>query len=331
MRFDEFVGFRQETGLRVSLSGVKDHPFHLHGDILELIFVLYGTVHISDCAMDHWLFPGDVYVFNPRDPHRLRSGEPCAILTLHLARGAFLEDFPDLRSQYFVSWSHGGVSRGTEPGARRLRFLAARAWQEYGKANPGGAVLETLARELLLVLREEYSAYKYLRSARGDALLVGRPADEHQSPSERRDYQAVDRIYASFRDKLTLAGLAGEFYVSEAHLSRSLKKTIGLGFCELLSLARVEEAERLLFTTDKTVDEIADETGFANRKHLAVQFRKWYGKTPAGFRKAIRQERIGIRPVYEEPPDEDRAKKVLMDWQEGVFYGNQPIVEKKTT
>jgi AraC-like DNA-binding protein len=326
MRFDEFIGFKLDAGLRVSLAGVRDHPFHLHGDVLELIFVLYGAVHISDCAKDHWLFPGDVYVFNPKDPHRIQSPESCAVLTLHLSRAAFAERFPALRSQYFISWSHAGVRRGTEPGADVLRFLAARAWQEYSRRSPGGAVLSELGDQILEVLEEDYSAYKYMRSARGEVLLVGRPEDQHHSPSERRDYQVVDDIYRNFREKLTLSGFARQLYVSEAHLSRSIKKTIGLSFSDILSLARVEEAERLLFSTEKTVDDIADETGFANRKHLALQFRKWYGKTPTAFRKAIREERIGVRALWEEPVDLERANRVLEGWLEGHFLKNQPIV-----
>lgn len=331
MRFDEFIGFRQDAGLRVSLAEVRDHPFHLHGDVLELIFVLYGAVHISDCAKDHWLFPGDVYVFNPKDPHRIQSEDACAVLTLHLSRAAFVEAFPALRSQYFIPWSHAGVRRGMEPGADILRFLAARAWQAYGRRDAGNATLMALGTQILEVLTQEYSAYQYLSSGRTEAMLVGRPADQHQSPAEKRDYRVVDEIYRSFREKLTLSAFARSHFVSEAHLSRSLKKTIGLSFSEVLSLARVEEAERLLFSTDKTVDDIADETGFANRKHLAVQFRRWYGKTPAAFRKAIREERIGVRSVSEEPVDAKRAGRVLEGWLEGHFPQNQPIVEKKTT
>ena len=331
MRFDEFIGFKLDAGLRVSLAGVRDHPFHLHGDVLELIFVLYGSVHVSDCAKDHWLFPGDVYVFNPKDPHRIQAREACALLTLHLSRAAFAERVPELRSRYYISWSHAGVGRGMDPGAAILRFLAARAWQEYGRGRPRETVLAELGERILGILGEDYSAYKYMRSARGEALLVGRPAGQHESPAERRDYQVVDDIYRNYREKLTLSGYARQHFVSEAHLSRSLKKTIGLTLSEILSLARVEEAERLLFSTEKTVDDIADETGFANRKHLAVQFRKWYGKTPAAFRKAIREERIGMKAIWEEPADLDRANRVLEGWLEGNFAQNQPIVVYKTT
>ena len=127
----------------------------------------------------------------------------------------------------------------------------------------------------------------------------------------------VDLVYQHFADKLTLTDMAAQTYVSPSHLSRSIKKTVGLTFSEILSLARSEEVERLLFTTNKTVDEIADQVGFANRKHLAINFKKWYKKTPTAFRQTLQKDQRLTHQPFLRTVDEARAKNALEEWNQG--------------
>ena len=66
-----------------------------------------------------------------------------------------------------------------------------------------------------------------------------------------------------------------------------------------------------------TVDEIAREVGFANRKHLAINFRKWYKKTPTEFRSTVQKDKIELRGPTLGRLDENRAKAALESWLDG--------------
>lgn len=317
MRFNEYVGFKLNSGVRVSLDAVTTYPFHLHTEVLELVGLLYGSVTISDCATDHVLAPGDVYIFNPNDPHRIVSDGESGLLTVHILGDAFITLFPTLKDMYFVcqpiEWKDGV----TDSELRGLRFLMAKLWQAYNKPSTGEQNISRITEELLQMLLEEFTFYTYRKNSAGGLEIVRQPIDPHNLSAMKRYYHVADQIYSRFQTNLTLTDLADEIYVSPAHLSRSLKTTVGLTFSEMLSLARSEEAERLLFTTQKNVDEIANQVGFANRKHLAMNFKKWYKKTPTDFRRAVRKDQFGNQgPVFGKI-DEARAKNALEAWLDG--------------
>lgn len=317
MRFNEYVGFKSNIGVRVSLDNVMTYPFHLHTEVLELVGILYGCVTISDCATDHVLTPGDVYIFNPNDPHRIVSNEESGLLTIQIQREAFARIFPELKEMYYVCQPYEREEGVTDSELRGLRFLMAKIWREYNNAPQGGQTVSLLTEQLLKMLLEEFTFYTYRKNPAGELEIVRQPASVRNLSAMKRYYLVADQIYRRFQSNLTLTGLAEEIYVSPAHLSRSLKSTVGLTFSEMLSLARSEEAERLLFTTDKNVDEIANQVGFANRKHLAMNFKKWYKKTPTDFRLAVRKDQFGSHGPMFGKIDENRAKNALEGWLDG--------------
>jgi AraC-like DNA-binding protein len=317
MRFNEYVGFKLNTGVRVSLEAIKTYPFHLHAEVLELVGLLYGHVTISDCATDHVLSPGDVYIFNPNDPHRIVSNEESGLLTVQISREGFSSRFPALKEMYYVCQPYEGAGGASDSDLRGLRFLMARLWLEYNKQTAGEHHITRITEQLLQMLLEEFTFYTYRKNSVGGIEIVRQPMSARNISAMKRYYLVADQIYKRFDTNLTLTELAAEIFVSPEHLSRSLKSTVGLTFSELLSLARSEEAERLLFTTQKNVDEIANQVGFANRKHLAMNFKRWYKKTPTDFRQAVRKDQFGTQgPVFGEI-DEKRAKIALEGWLDG--------------
>ena len=57
----------------------------------------------------------------------------------------------------------------------------------------------------------------------------------------------------------------------------------------------MQKAASLLAITQKSVDEIAAETGFANLSHFYRQFKKIYGMTPMQYRN--RRDENGITEI----------------------------------
>jgi AraC-like DNA-binding protein len=114
-------------------------------------------------------------------------------------------------------------------------------------------------------------------------------------PYYNRIYDIIDYIYENFRRKIRLGDIAKREFLSIYYLSRYIKKACGLSFSELVAIARCEEAERLLGSTNRTVDEIALEVGFANRKHLTIYFKNWFHMTPSEYRRSLSSQ-FGGRP-----------------------------------
>ena len=102
-----------------------------------------------------------------------------------------------------------------------------------------------------------------------------------------RIYRIADYIEYNYYKKLSLEDIAQTEFINPAYLSRYIKQNIGVTFSGLVSITRYSKAERLLTATNMTVEQIAADTGFSNRSHMATQFVKWYGMTPVQYRKQV--------------------------------------------
>lgn len=92
-------------------------------------------------------------------------------------------------------------------------------------------------------------------------------------------------IYAHSAERLTLASVAGAFFISESTLSKRIADTTGTTFSKLVSSIRIEKASDYLIYTDLTLDAIATLTGFVDASHLSKHFVAQVGVPPIKFRK----------------------------------------------
>lgn len=284
--FRESIGFRSKSRVRASLENIAYYPVHMHTELIEIICVLDGVISISDSALNHKLTPGDVYIFNARDPHKIMSiSENNIILTVQIDMAYYKKYFKKLDVMYFICDSFIHKEELTDE-LRYLRFLLAKIYQEYSlKENE--IQLEFLAKDLISFLMEQFQYYTYSKSKENSYDIVRRQKTKTSDPSFHRIYDIIDYIYVNFRKKILLEDIAKQEYLSVTYLSRYIKKSCGLSFSELVAIARCEEAERLLGTTEKTLDEIAADVGFTHRQHLNTFFKKWFHKTPNQYRKSL--------------------------------------------
>ena len=90
-------------------------------------------------------------------------------------------------------------------------------------------------------------------------------------------------------EKITLEELARLVRLSVSAFSRLFEKTLGITPGKYITRVRVAAACRLLEKTDKTLSEVANETGFYDLSHLTKSFRDSYDMTPGEYRRRHRQ------------------------------------------
>jgi AraC family transcriptional regulator len=73
---------------------------------------------------------------------------------------------------------------------------------------------------------------------------------------------------------------------TEAHFSRSFKRTFGESPHSFVVRRRVELAAQYMLTTDASLTDIALRCGFTDQAHLCKQFRRATGQTPTAWRSA---------------------------------------------
>jgi len=99
-----------------------------------------------------------------------------------------------------------------------------------------------------------------------------------------------DYIDSHITGPVFVADLCALVQRSEAHFSRSFKRTFGESPHAFLVRRRVELAAHYMLTTDASLSDIALRCGFNDQAHLCKQFREGAGQTPGAWRRAHRSQ-----------------------------------------
>lgn len=106
-----------------------------------------------------------------------------------------------------------------------------------------------------------------------------------ETPLKEPVIQAIALLNQYYSEEIGLEYVAKEVGVSGAYLSRLFKAQLNKSFSEYLLEVRLSNVKQLLIATNKSIMEIANETGFCNGDYLSTCFKKNEGVTPSSFRK----------------------------------------------
>ncbi len=84
--------------------------------------------------------------------------------------------------------------------------------------------------------------------------------------------------------ELDIPLLCKEIGISRASLYNKLKEITGMGANEYINKYRLEEAIKLIKTTQLSFAEIADRTGFSTARYFSTLFKQYTGKTPTLYK-----------------------------------------------
>lgn len=99
--------------------------------------------------------------------------------------------------------------------------------------------------------------------------------------------KAYTRQYLS--TQLTLEDVAEVFGYNPSYFSRCFHKYSGMPFREYLTSVRVEKAKEYLESSDLSINEITDKTGFVNRNYFSNVFKQKTGYSPMTWRNEARK------------------------------------------
>jgi len=105
------------------------------------------------------------------------------------------------------------------------------------------------------------------------------------SPLVRRAKQYMLEHYSEYG--VSLESMAGILQASPVYLSRLFKQELGTSFGAYLTQIRVRKAAQLLNSTDMSVYEVAERTGYETQHYFSTAFKKQTGVSPLQFRKGV--------------------------------------------
>ncbi|WP_019911413.1 response regulator [Paenibacillus sp. HW567] len=105
------------------------------------------------------------------------------------------------------------------------------------------------------------------------------------SPLVRRARQYMLEHYGEYG--LTLESIAGSLQASPVYLSRLFKQELGESFGTYLTQIRIRKAAQLLHSTELSILEVAERTGYETQHYFSTAFKKQTGVSPLQFRKGV--------------------------------------------
>lgn len=114
-------------------------------------------------------------------------------------------------------------------------------------------------------------------------------ADNIQSMHDDDQNQLIQQIYKYLNDNFTkpigLANVSEYVNRNPSYISRFIKQNTGKNFSGILSELRLEEAKKLLRSSNLKIAQIAEQVGYPNLQYFTRVFTSQINMTPAEYRK----------------------------------------------
>lgn len=95
----------------------------------------------------------------------------------------------------------------------------------------------------------------------------------------------LQEIRSCYMQSLSIQEIGKRCGISQGYLSNLIKQETGLTFTEHVTACRIEEANRLLRNTEKSIVEISEKVGYTDYNYFSKVYKKVCGMTPGEYRR----------------------------------------------
>ena len=256
----------------------------------EMFYVLRGNLDIKIDDKIYKMQRGDIVLINANKRHTVIGNE-------ELLGARFEIDF-HLLAEYMGSmqllfWCNTVADRNHA--YSNLRRLLDRILTRYFEKDDKSALyLNALYFETLYVLTSNFLV-------KADDVRL----NLEDSQDRMRIRQIQNYVQANYQSQISLNDLADKLYLSNAYLSKYIKKNLGMTFMEYLNNVRLFHAVDELMYSDKNLTHIAYDNGFPTSASFTKVFREIYNESPSEYRKKMQDEK-----------EKDEKEKMLQQEEE---------------
>ena len=102
--------------------------------------------------------------------------------------------------------------------------------------------------------------------------------------------KAIDYLTFNYTGNITIDELAAIANLSSSRFFTVFKKETGLTPIEYKNRICIRNAEKMLLTSDLSIEEIAEKTGFNSSSYFRRTFKAFTGKTPREYKNSIKAD-----------------------------------------
>lgn len=249
----------------------RERSFGFH-DGITIIYGLKGETEIVCPNRHNRIEEAGMILLNPFEIHRIDATRG-TVLEMRIERTAlFLSDWnTNTRLSLYV--------QNADERFDRVRRCCAEIFISCFSENQSEDQIEAGVMNLFRCLQKEHFV-----------VSESEEAARQSSESSRRLSRILQFIEKNWNQKLSLADIAKDEYLSPAYLSRFFKRYVGMPFSDYLRELRFQKAARMLTGSSDTITEIAYNCGFQSPSAFTEGFRMYYKVTPKEYR--MNQEKI---------------------------------------
>lgn len=282
-----------ENMMETIQHGSKEYPFHFYYDNLELfdfhciewhwhtefefVYVETGTVYFGISDKQFVLSEGQGVFINSKILHRYFS-QGKAIVPNFVLMPYFIAAQDSLIYQKYV-----------------LPIMASPMdYQIFSSDIPWQAQALSLMREMMAAqekasdveLVSSYLIQKiwHILYQNTDVEHMGKK-ENYSASSQARLQLMMQYIHQKFAYNISLSDIADQAKVSKSTALNLFQRYLGISPVTYLINYRLQEAAKLLASTEKKVTVISKDTGFDNVDYFCKAFKKYYKLTPTEYRK----------------------------------------------
>ena len=261
-------------GIQVSMATLKiPHlPMHWH-EAMEILFCLNGevTVHI-----DHETFSlsrNQLIVFDSKEVHSIHCHSKLYMfLCIHIDKKQLSMYCPNLEL-YNIRCRPLPLDA---PNSTQYIHLCQLA-HDLTRMN--------IQQESTSAMRSDGTALLMLADLIRYFSVYSPPGSNNgQNKPNNTIRDVITYINEHYTEKLTLNDVAEQSGFSREYFCRFFKQHMGISFLRYLNEVRISHAGHLLTTTDMTISEVMNQSGFTNQTIFNRLFKELYGMTPRQIR-----------------------------------------------
>lgn len=275
--FHENRTYHSTFPFTVMVSNDIDFLAHWHND-LEIVYVFEGSIRMGINSEMRVLEAGDMAICSSGDIHYYDSKDSTSKIMLVIFNPSLI-GFP------------GGWPLNVKLTSPFIEKRLAIREEEVGINNRLSVILQELMREYNQKLEYHEQLIIGLLHEWSGLILRHVPLDKIDPHKDKRRITnmkimqgVLEYLDVNYMHAITLADAARQANMSLFYFSRFFKSISGMSYIAYLSNIRVNQAEQLLLTTDKTVLDIALECGFTNIRTFNRVFKQIKQRTPSELR-----------------------------------------------
>ena len=111
------------------------------------------------------------------------------------------------------------------------------------------------------------------------------PYTEHSKLERNRMREIMDYLEHNYMNKIQMKDIAEEIHLCESECSRLFKRYMNVSLFTFLQEYRVERSLEFLLSSDDSIMEVAQKSGFTDSNYYAKVFSRVKGCSPQKYRK----------------------------------------------